>query len=237
MCQHKLIYSIPPDLDYFCIGNCNTDYYGTLASVEFHPILPFSLLSSSLKAYLISALSPKALDARSDTITRSFRFDLELSRILDEEAERMGVSVNSVVGIILRRFAEFGRFLSKIDMVVINRELLTTLIDSLDENTILELGNRLGASVPKDTIVFWKKELNDENVFEYVEKIMCRYGHLGTYDEVNQARSRTIVVRHRLGKKGSKFFESFFRSMVKSTIGKESIFELTDASIKLQVLY
>jgi hypothetical protein len=182
-------------------------------------------------------LSPKAPDARSDTITRSFRFDLELSRILDEEAERMGVSVNSVVGIILRRFAEFGRFLSKIDMVVINRELLTTLIDSLDENTILELGNKLGGSVPKDTIVFWKKELNEENVFEYVEKIMCRYGHLGTYDEVNQPKSRTIVVRHRLGKKGSKFFESFFRSMVKSTIGKESIFELTDASIKLEVIY
>ncbi|MFZ0327198.1 MAG: hypothetical protein WAL66_07855, partial [Nitrososphaeraceae archaeon] len=86
-------------------------------------------------------------------------------------------------------------------------------------------------------IVFWKKELNEENVFEYVEKIMCRYGHLGTYDEVNQPKSRTIVVRHRLGKKGSKFFESFFRSMVKSTIGKESIFELTDASIKLEVLY
>lgn len=112
--------------------------------MDFYPISPFSLLSSSLKAYLISALSPKAPDARSDTITRSFRFDLELSRILDEEAERMGVSVNSVVGIILRRFAEFGRFLSKIDMVVINRELLTTLIDSLDENTILELGNKLG---------------------------------------------------------------------------------------------
>ena len=34
----------------------------------------------------------------------------------------MGVSVNSVVGIILRRFAEFTRFLSKIDMVIINRE-------------------------------------------------------------------------------------------------------------------
>ena len=36
----------------------------------------------------------------------------------------MGVSVNSVVGIILRRFAEFNRFLSKIDMVIINRELV-----------------------------------------------------------------------------------------------------------------
>jgi hypothetical protein len=182
-------------------------------------------------------LSHKTSDARSDTITRSFRFDQELSKVLDEEADRMGVSVNSVVGIILRRFAEFTRFLSKIDMVIINRELLTTLIDSLDENTISVLGAKLGSSVPRDTIVFWKKGLTDENVFEYIEKIMCRYGHLGTYDEVIQPTRRTIVVRHRLGKKGSKFFESFFRSMLKSTIGKESNFELTDASIKLEIIY
>lgn len=182
-------------------------------------------------------MSHKTSDARSDTITRSFRFDQELSKVLDEEADRMGVSVNSVVGIILRRFAEFTRFLSKIDMVIINRELLTTLIDSLDENTISVLGAKLGSSVPRDTIVFWKKGLTDENVFEYIEKIMCRYGHLGTYDEVRQPTRRTIVVRHRLGKKGSKFFESFFRSMLKSTIGKESNFELTDASIKLEIIY
>ncbi len=182
-------------------------------------------------------MSHKTSDARSDTITRSFRFDQELSKVLDEEAERMGVSVNSVVGIILRRFAEFTRFLSKIDMVIINRELLTTLIDSLDENTISVLGAKLGSSVPRDTVLFWKKGLTDENVFEYIEKIMCRYGHLGTYDEVRQPTGRTIVVRHRLGKKGSKFFESFFRSMLKSTIGKESNFELTDASIKLEIVY
>ncbi|HEY7571018.1 MAG TPA: hypothetical protein VH796_06600 [Nitrososphaeraceae archaeon] len=190
-----------------------------------------------MNAYLINILAHKSTDDRSDTITRSFRFDQELSKVLDEEAERMGVSVNSVVGIILRRFADFTRFLSKIDMVIINRELLTTLINSLDENTISTLGSNLGESVPRDTIVFWKKDLTDEAVFEYIEKIMCRYGHLGTYDEVKQSAKRTIVVRHRLGKKGSKFFESFFRSMFKNTTGKESSFELTDASIKIEVSY
>ena len=197
--------------------------------------LPLGLLSSLLNAYLFDTLPPKTSDARSDTITRSFRFDEELFGVLEEEAERMGISVNSVVSIILRRFAEFTRFLSKIDMVIINRELLTTLIDSIDENTLSTLGSKLGYSVPKDTIVFWKKRIDEENVFEYIEKIICRYGHLGTYDEVNQPTARTIVIRHRLGKKGSKFFESFFRSMLMATIGKEPTFELTHASIKIEI--
>ena len=57
----------------------------------------------------------------STTSTRSFRFDVEYSKILDEEAERMGISVNALVGIILRGYTEFTRYLSKIDMIFVNR--------------------------------------------------------------------------------------------------------------------
>jgi hypothetical protein len=134
-------------------------------------------------------------DARSATLTRSFRFDSELSKILDEEAERMGVSVNALVGIIIK----------------------------------------LGETVPVDTIMFWKKELTEHSVLEYIEKIICRYGHLGTYDEVSQSNSRIIVIRHRLGRKGSKFFEGYLRSTLKNTIGKDAIFEVTDSSVKFEI--
>jgi hypothetical protein len=181
-------------------------------------------------------LSPKVTtDARSQTITRSFRFDAELSRVLDEEAERMGVSVNAIVGIILKRYAEFTRYLSKIDMVVVNRELLKSLLESLDDENLSILGQKLGETVPTDTIMFWKKDLSEENVLEYIEKIICRYGHLGTYDEVSQTAGTTIVIRHRLGKKGSKFFESYLKSTIESTTKKRPIFELTDSSVKFEI--
>ena len=48
--------------------------------------------------------------------TRSFRVEKEISAILDEEAERMGISVNALVNIILKHYSEFNRFLSKIDL-------------------------------------------------------------------------------------------------------------------------
>jgi antitoxin component of RelBE/YafQ-DinJ toxin-antitoxin module len=72
--------------------------------------------------------------------TRSFRVDNDLSKILDEEAERMGVSVNGLVNMILKRYAEFTRFLSKIDLVIINRELLNSLLDRYTEEDIYGLG-------------------------------------------------------------------------------------------------
>lgn len=174
-------------------------------------------------------------DARSATVTRSFRFDSEMSRILDEEAERMGISVNALVGIILRRYSEFTRYLSKIDMVVLNRELIISLLESRDEEYLYKLGTKLGGTVSVDTIMFWKKDLSEESVLEYIEKIICLYGHLGTFDEVSHMKSRTIVIRHRLGRKGSKFFEGYLRSTLKNTVRKDAVFDVTDSSIKFEM--
>jgi hypothetical protein len=147
----------------------------------------------------------------------------------------MGISVNALVGIILKRYSEFTRYLSKIDMIVVNREILISLLESKDEEYLYKLGTKMGEKVPVDTIIFWKKNLSERSVLEYIEKIICRYGHLGTYDEVSQSNSRNIVIRHRLGKNGSKFFEGYLNSMLKSTIGKDAIFEITESSVKFEI--
>ena len=180
--------------------------------------------------------SAKNQDARASTITRSFRFENDLSKILDEEAERMGISVNALVGIILKRYCEFTRYLSKIDMIVINREFLTFLLDTYDDDSVYKMGIKLGQIIPSDTIMFWKKEINEQSVLDYIEKIICRYGHLGTYDEILQSRGRTIVIRHRLGRKGSIFFQAYFFSAIKTMLNVDAKFEITESSLKFDIL-
>jgi hypothetical protein len=156
--------------------------------------------------------------------------------VLDEEAKRMGISVNALVGIILRRYAEFTRYLSKIDMVVINREVLTSLIDLLGEEEVYEIGVKLGQTVLADTIMFWKKETTEKAVMEYIEKMVCRYSDLGTYDERRMPGGEmAIVIRHRLGKKGSRFLEGYLQGGLKHTLGIEAIFETTDSSVKCEI--
>ena len=177
-----------------------------------------------------------AADGRSSSITRSFRFESDVLSVLDEEAKRMGISVNALVGIILRRYVEFTRYLSKIDMVVINREILTSLLDILDEESLYKMGIKLGQTVLDDTIMFWKKETTEKTVMEYIEKMVCRYGRLGTYDERRmQGGEMAIVVRHRLGKNGSRFLEGYLHGGLKHTLDIDAMFEITDSSVKCQI--
>jgi hypothetical protein len=113
--------------------------------------------------------------------------------------------------------------------------LLKSLFDSCPDEDIYSLGVAAGEIIPRDTILFWKKVLNFETVLEYIDKIICRYGFLGTYDETNQNDKRIIVIRHRLGKKGSQFLHGYLKSTLKSTLNLDSLFELTDSSVKLQI--
>jgi hypothetical protein len=179
---------------------------------------------------------PVLAEAARTSITRSFRFEIDVLKVLDEEAERMGISVNALVGTVLRRYINFTRYLSKIDMVVVNRELLTSLMGQLGEDELYQMGLKLGQTVLSDTVMFWKKEMTDRAVMEYIEKIICRYGHLGTYDEKQlPGGGMVIVVRHRLGKKGSRFLEGYFRAGLKHTLGMNASFEVTDSSVKCEL--
>jgi hypothetical protein len=157
-------------------------------------------------------------------------------RVLEEEADSMGISINALVNIILRRFSEFNRYLAKVDMIVINRETLTSLIESMNETQLSAVGKKLGSSIMPDTIIFWKKELSQGAVREYVEKAICRYGQLGTYDEMVSHNVRTVVIRHRLGKKGSVFLESYLKSGIQHLLGITPAFESTDSSIKYEMV-
>ncbi|HWS20164.1 MAG TPA: hypothetical protein VN239_05705 [Nitrososphaera sp.] len=175
-------------------------------------------------------------DGRPSSITRSFRFESDVLTVLDEEAKRMGISVNALVGIILRTYVEFTRYLSKIDMVVVNRELLTSLIDLLSEEELYKMGAKLGQTMLADTVMFWKKETTEKAVMEYIEKMVCRYGRLGTYDERRMPGGQmAIVLRHRLGKNGSRFLEGYLYEGLKHTLGVDAIFEITESSVKLEI--
>jgi hypothetical protein len=105
----------------------------------------------------------------------------------------------------------------------------------MEEDDVYKLGIKLGESVLPDTVIFWKKEMSERAVMEYIEKIVCRYGHLGTYDEKQTQNGLTIVIRHRLGKNGSKFLEGYLQAGLKHTLGIDAIFEVTDSSLKCEM--
>src|SRR5918994_2147951 len=110
------------------------------------------------------------------------------------------------------------------------------VLNVLGEEELYKMGVKLGQTVLADTIMFWKKETTEKAVMEYIEKMVCRYGHLGTYDERRMPGGQmAIVVRHRLGKNGSRFLEGYLHGGLKHTLDIDAIFEITESSVKCEI--
>ena len=75
---------------------------------------------------------------------RSFRIDKGFANILQQEADRMGISVNAMMNSILKQYTEFTRFQSKLDMIVINRTIFKSILKCIDENQAYNLGLESG---------------------------------------------------------------------------------------------
>ena len=166
---------------------------------------------------------------------RSFRIDKSLSEILNAEAERMGISVNAMINSVLKQYTEFTRFQSKLDMLIVNREVFKSLLCRLNDDDAYNLGIEMGKDIPNDIILFWKKDITFNGVLEYIEKIVCTYGYIGTYDELNTNEYKIIVIRHRLEGKGSKFLSGFFKSLLHQTLGMDAEIDITEYSVKIKI--
>ncbi len=147
----------------------------------------------------------------------------------------MGISVNAMMNSILKQYTEFTRFKSKLDMIVINREIFKGVLDFVEEEQAFNLGIDMGTELPHDTILFWKKNVSFDSVIEYIEKVLCIYGGIGTYDEITELDKKIIVIRHRLGIKGSKFLLGYLQSIFKNMLGLNCEIQVTDHSIKIQL--
>ncbi len=171
----------------------------------------------------------------SSSTVRSFRIDKHFSEIINSEAERMGISVNAMIKSVLKQYAEFTRFQSKLDMIVINREVFRRIINQIDEEEAYNLGLEMGKDIPNDAILFWKKHVSIDTVIEYIEKMICIYGHIGTFDKINDETNRIIVIRHRLGINGSKYLLGFIKSLFIYTVKSQPEISITDYSLKIQI--
>ena len=86
------------------------------------------------------------LTKRQKTITRTFRIRAEWDHILQEEAERQGISVNVLVNLILRKYALFDRWARGYNAISLTQRTFRELIDSIPVEKLALVGEKSGSS-------------------------------------------------------------------------------------------
>ena len=152
------------------------------------------------------------------TRLRTFRVEEELYSLLQKDAKSKGISVNSLLSIILTKYTEWDRYIEKFSVITMKKESFKTMLSAIDDDRVTDLSQELGDKVPSQFILFWFKKNTLENYLKYIS-LLCKHGGFAQFEIEQEGREYTITLIHELGEKWSNFLASWMNSGMKSTIG------------------
>jgi hypothetical protein len=152
------------------------------------------------------------------TRLRTFRLEEELDALLQKDAKSKGISVNSLLSIILTKYAEWDRYVEKFNVITMKKESFKTLVSAIDDDKVTDVSQELGDKVPSQFIFFWFKKNTLENYLKYIS-LICKHGGFAQYEIEQEGREYTITLIHELGEKWSNFLANWMKAGMKSSIG------------------
>jgi len=104
------------------------------------------------------------LSTKSKTLIRSIRLTKELDDILQKDARAKGISINSLIGIIMTKYIEMDRYNERYDTITLKQESFSSIIQGVEDDKLIQIAKEIGALIPKQFLLFWFKRGRSRNI-------------------------------------------------------------------------
>lgn len=183
------------------------------------------------------AESRKTSSKRHTTVTRTFRINAEWDRVLREESERQGISVNVLMNLILRRYANFDRLCRDRDTICLSKLAFRKMIENTPLEHLALAGEQTGSKDIQNIIDMLGLPSNYDSFISLVTK---HYGGPDCAMWFNcfrhyQKKSDFFHLQHRLGREWSVYMEKYFLSFLK-TLKIRCETRIYDYAVNIKVL-
>ena len=142
------------------------------------------------------------------TVAKSFRVNERALEALQEEAKRKNISVNTLVNQLLLDYAEFGRFVQRVNVMRLSRQTLSEILKGTPEDELVKAAETAGKGAPEALISTKWGKINSSTVIEFIRDLSS-YANLFEYQEKEESGHSTITLMHELGPKWSIFLRHY----------------------------
>lgn len=147
---------------------------------------------------------------KNDTITLSCRIDGTLHDLLVKDSKGQGISLNSLINSILKRYISWERYAAEIGFVPLARDTVRLIFDELDDQKLHHIANHLGRTIPRELIMLMFNKIDVNSIVAFLELTGSRYG---TVQHQVNGESHDLLVHHRISEKFSRFLAEGAKAM------------------------
>jgi hypothetical protein len=167
----------------------------------------------------------------SESIT--FRLDSTILNKLHREADQKEISVNTLVGHIIRRHVDWHSNAAKAGFITVRRGLLIDLINRLPDKEISSIAEYIAKNETKDFVLLLRNEYNIESALDVIETWIKISGYPYRH-EANYTR-HSYVIQHDMGRNWSLYMAELYRFLFEEFGLKRVEFDINNNTLDFVV--
>jgi hypothetical protein len=168
------------------------------------------------------------------TVGRSFRIDQEWLNVLTEEAEKQGISVNSLLNRLLQKYS-YLRFMLRYGAITLTRKGFVGILECCPDEKIRESGLHAGSILVKDLLLTMGVPPDYNFVICIVEKILSEFAGWFECDHHIKKDKEILHFRHDLGRKWSVYVAGVATGTFNAILKQEVDIDISDSSVTITI--
>ncbi|MGQ0606385.1 MAG: hypothetical protein ACT4OD_05485 [Candidatus Nitrosotenuis sp.] len=167
------------------------------------------------------------------TESATFRLNSIVLNKLSSRAELQKTSLNVLVNQVLSNYVEWEMDAAKAGWILTQRQVLSKLIDTIDEKTVLAVAEKVAESGGKDSILYMSGKYDLDGLLSNIRISAQRSGF--SIKEYANERNLEMIVQHDLGWKWSLFFKHYYQKILHD-LKQKSIFDYTETTLVINLV-
>jgi len=143
-----------------------------------------------------------SIPKKNGTVHLSCRIEKDVYDSLSKDADEKGISLNSLVNSITKKFVAWDIYSSDIHLVPLTKEVLEKIFDKLDDQTLQQIAKKIGGFVAKELIFLSLDEMNFNNL---IQAVLLSASRFGTVKHKIVDSKHIICIHHGISINFSKF--------------------------------
>lgn len=163
----------------------------------------------------------------------TFRIDDDILHKLRTESEHRETSLNTFVNHIFKRYVEWDMYEAKVGMVPISKPIIVELFGRMTKDQVVELANRIGKNVVRDTALFMQG--GDISLNSFISWFEARMRASSV--EINhniKNNIHTFIIKHDLGENWSLYHSIVLDLIFKEVLAKKVDFDYNVSMISFK---
>jgi hypothetical protein len=173
--------------------------------------------------------------AKDSTVTRTVRINEAYDDVLRYEADRQGVSVNTLVDRIIRKYSVSYRFFENLGAVTIAPDTFSELLSALDEGEIIAIAKSAGIERPKKFILRRGLPVTYENAIWYITELLGDNSGWFRTTYYEREEADILHMSHNQGVMWSIFLKEYLVAFFREIIGVIPDAEVVGSSVTFTI--